>query len=165
MPDANLETLTLDAPRRKTRSPGDRAKTILLVDDDSAIRRMLFRILTAEDYIVLTASNGVEAVDLANAANPDLVLLDLNLPIRSGWDTFERLTSENPLLSIVIITAQPNQLFPALASGVGALFEKPLDMNKLLITIRELLAEPVETRLGRMAGRAAQFHYLPSKQL
>jgi hypothetical protein len=54
-------------------------------------------------------------------------------------------------------------LFPALASGVGALLEKPLDFPKLLHTMRDLLDEPAETRLARMAGRPADFHYLPHR--
>jgi CheY-like chemotaxis protein len=136
-------------------------KTILLVDDDPGVRRMLQRVLEEEDYVVVPAADGLEALERAKTAAPDLVLLDLNLPMQNGWDTFERLTTENPLLAVIIITARPNQLFPALASGAGALMEKPLDLPKLLRTIRDLLAEPAESRLARMAGERAEFHYLP----
>jgi DNA-binding response OmpR family regulator len=134
---------------------------ILLVDDDAAIRDMLGRVLTESGYLVLPAVNGQEALDLAAAVEIDLVLLDLNLPVKNGWETFERLTNENPLLPIVIITARSNQLFPALASGAGALMEKPLDFPTLLETISALLEEPAETRLARIAGRRAEFHYAP----
>src|SRR5262249_40195939 len=137
-------------------------RKILLVDDDPSVRAMLGRLLDAEGYVVLPAANGQEALDLAAATQADLVLLDLNLPIRNGWDTFERLTTGNPLLPITIITARPNQLFPALASGVGALMEKPLDFPKLLQTIRSLLEEPAETRLARIVGKPADFHYIPA---
>jgi DNA-binding response OmpR family regulator len=136
---------------------------ILLVDDDPAVREMLGRILTEEGYVMLPAVNGQEALNVAAATNVNLVLLDLNLPVKNGWDTFERLTSENPLLPIIIITARPNQLFPALASGVGALMEKPLDFPRLVRAIRELLDEPVEQRLARLAGKPAEFHYLPAR--
>ena len=136
---------------------------ILLVDDDPAVRRMLSRLLSEEHYSVLTAINGMEALELAKNTRIDLVLLDLNLPVKNGWDTFEGLTRENPFLPIVIITARSNQIFPSLAAGVGALMEKPLDLPTLLQTIRELLAEPAATRLARMAGRPTQFHYVPPK--
>jgi DNA-binding response OmpR family regulator len=132
---------------------------IMLVDDDAGIREMLSRILTEEGYLVLPAANGQEALELAAAAPMDLVLLDLNLPVKNGWDTFERLTNENPLLPVIIITARSNQLMTALAAGAGALMEKPLDFPKLLHTIRALLDEPAETRLARIAGRPADFHY------
>ena len=64
----------------------------------------------------------------------DLVLLDLNMPIKNGWDAFEQLTSENPMLAVIVITARPNQLFTALGSGVSGLLEKPLDFPTLLET-------------------------------
>ena len=136
---------------------------LLLVDDDPGVRRMLLRVLEEEGYAVVPAANGVEAVELASGRVPDLVLLDLNLPVQNGWDTFERLTTQHPLLPIVIITARPNQIFPALAAGAGALMEKPLDLPKLLRTIRDLLAEPAASQLARVAGKAAEFHYLPPK--
>jgi len=139
-------------------------KTILLVDDDSAVRRMLSRLLAEEHYQVVPATNGLEAVNIAQTSPVDLVLLDLNLPMKDGWDTFERLTTENPLLPVVIITARSNQIFPSLVAGAGALMEKPLDLPNLLQTIRDLLAEPAAARLARMAGKPASFRYLPPKQ-
>jgi DNA-binding response OmpR family regulator len=135
-------------------------RKLLLVDDDPAVREMLGRILTEEGYAVLPAADGQAALDLSAATAVDLVLLDLNLPVKNGWDTFERLSTDNPLVPIVIITARPNQLFPALASGVGALMEKPLDLPKLLEIIRSLLDEPAEKRLARIAGRPAEFRYI-----
>jgi CheY-like chemotaxis protein len=137
---------------------------ILLVDDDPGVRRMLQRVLEEEDYSVATAADGVEALKLVTNATPDLVLLDLNLPAQNGWDTLKRIASENPLLPVIIITARPNQIFPALASGAGALMEKPLDLPKLLRTIGDLLVEPAEIRLARMAGERAEFHYQPPKR-
>ena len=134
---------------------------ILLVDDDPAIRRILLRLLEEEDYLVLTAANGVEAVELANAARFDLVLLDLSMPVKGGWETFEQLSSRHPLLPVILITARPNQFFPALASGVGALLEKPLDFVKLFHTIHSLLEEPDEFRRARLSGQPSKFHYIP----
>ncbi len=136
---------------------------LLVVDDDPSVREMLARVLTGEDYLVLPAASGSQALKIAAATQVDLVLLDLNMPEQSGWDTFERLTAEDPLVPIIIITARSNQLFAALASGVGALLEKPLDFPKLLQTIRHLLTESAESRLARMAGKPAEFHYLPAQ--
>jgi DNA-binding response OmpR family regulator len=136
---------------------------LLLVDDDAAVREMVGRVLTEAGYSTLSAANGQEALEIASANEVDLVLLDLNLPVKNGWDTFERLTTENPFLPIIIITARPNQLFPALAAGVGALMEKPLDFSKLLETIRGLLDEPAEQRLTRIAGKPAEFRYVPPR--
>src|SRR6185436_20169198 len=116
-------------------------KTILLAGYDAAVRRMLSRVLTEEDYVVL-ASSGEEAFERWEESQFDLVLLDLDAPAGDGWEIFQRLNTKYPSVPIVIITAQPNQIFPALASGVGALMEKPLDLFKLLRMIEDLLKEP-----------------------
>jgi DNA-binding response OmpR family regulator len=138
------------------------SKAILLVDDDPSVREMVGRVLLGEGYRVLFAANGPDALAIAAAVDIDLVLLDLNMPGPSGWDTFERLTSRNPLTAVIVITARSQQLFTAVNAGVGALLEKPLNITKLLETIRELLAESPEARLARLAGKQADFRYLPS---
>ncbi len=143
------------------KAPQSPKQKILLVDDDPAIRQILVRLLTEEDFVVLSAANGVEALVLSASAKFDLVLLDLNMPVKNGWETFEQMSATNPLLPIILITARPNQFFPALAAGVGALLEKPLDFTKLFQTIRELLEESEEERLARLTGRSAAFSYVP----
>ncbi len=147
----------------KLKAPTVEKKKILLVDDDSAIRKILLRLLAEEGYSVLPAANGVEALDFASVAKFDLVLLDLNMPQKNGWETFEQLTAKDPILPIIVITARPNQIFPALASGVGALLEKPLDFVRMLETIRDLIQESPEVRLARMAGKPSGFSYVPPK--
>jgi CheY-like chemotaxis protein len=133
--------------------------TLLVVDDEPTVREMLGRVLEAEHYGVAMAANGKEALERVAWGDIDLVLLDLNMPAMGGWETFERLTTQEPLLPVVVITARPNQLFTAAGSGVAALLEKPLDYPTLLATVAELLAEPRATREARVAGRIARFHY------
>jgi CheY-like chemotaxis protein len=158
--NALLET---PAPETKPKAVKPVKKRILLVDDDAAIRQILVRLLQEEGYYVLTGANGAEALALADATKFDLVMLDLNMPVKDGWSTYELLTQRNPTLPIILITARPNQLFPALASGVGALLEKPLDFVKLFDTVRSLLEEPEELRLARMTGRSSLFRFIPPK--
>ena len=154
-------TLEMPAPALQPKDAMPAKQKILLVDDDPAIRQILFRLLDEEDYFVLTAANGVEALELDQATKFDLVLLDLNMPVKDGWETFKQLSAKHPLLPIILITARPNQFFPALASGVGALLEKPLDFVKLFHTIRNLLEEPAEERMARYRGRPSVFSYIP----
>jgi DNA-binding response OmpR family regulator len=154
----------LEAPEpAKSTVPAPTKKRILLVDDDPAIRQILMRLLIEEDFYVLTAANGVEALVLAESMSFDLVVLDLNMPVKDGWETFEQLSAKNPLLPFILITARPNQFFPAMSSGVGALLEKPLDFVKLFDTIHNLLEEPPEIRLARMTGQPSVFRYVPHK--
>ncbi|HEY3931157.1 MAG TPA: response regulator [Verrucomicrobiae bacterium] len=138
-------------------------RKILLIDDDPAIRQILLHILEEEDYFVRAVANGVEVFALAETTKFDLVLLDLNTPVKDGWETFEQLSSRNPLLPIILITAYPNQFSSVLASGARALLEKPLDFVKLFYTIRHLLEEPAEARLANFTGRYSTFRPIPSK--
>jgi DNA-binding response OmpR family regulator len=127
-------------------------KRILVVDDDPQILESLCKVLRAEGYEVVLAGDGREGIEKFSTERIDLVLLDLNLPDNSGWDTFGTLSSLNPFSPIIIITGRQNQYEMATSAGVGALMEKPLDVAFLLLTISELLAEPPETRIKRLAG-------------
>jgi CheY-like chemotaxis protein len=162
--------------RRRRETPNDPApaaegvataptpKRILLVDDDPGIRSSLASLLQQEGYRVWPAANGQQALELAAASPFDLTVLDLNMPVKNGWDTFERLSWEYPLMPIVLITARSNQLFTALGAGVGALLEKPLEIPVFLQSIARLLAEPGETQLARLSGRTAEFTYAPRRE-
>ena len=154
--NALFETQTETEPAH--RAPGEKA-TILLADDDPAIRQILYRLLVDEGYHVITAANGEEAIELVVMAEIDLLLLDLNMPVKDGWTAFEQISTNYPSLPVILITARPNQLFPAIASGAGALLEKPLDFTQLFLTIHNLLEEPISVRLARAIGRPATFKY------
>ena len=157
------DLLPMPAPIAKPRVVRHAKRRILLVDDDRAIRQILLRLLEDEDYFVLAAPNGVEALALANATKFDLALLDLSMPLKDGWETFKQLSTKNPELPVILITARSNQFFPALASGVDALLEKPLDFVKLFHTIRDLLEEPPQARVERFLGRPSAFRFIPSE--
>jgi two-component system OmpR family response regulator len=129
---------------------------VLLVDDDLSVIAALSGVLRSEGYDVIQAFDGHDAIDrFHTVAGADIALLDLNMPRKGGWDTFERLTTINPLLPVIIITAQPDQHPTALAAGVSALMEKPLEIPFLLATMKQLLAEPPQARLNRIAGRSS----------
>jgi DNA-binding NtrC family response regulator len=133
---------------------------ILLADDDPEILAALSAALNSEGYEVITAKNGRAACEQFREQHVDLAVLDLKMPVRDGWDVFERLTTIHPLLQIIIITAQPDQYPLAAAVGAGAFMEKPLDLPLLLRTIDDLLIEPIEIRLSRLAGRRPMARYL-----
>ena len=114
-------------------------KRILLVDDERSIRESLNKILGAEKYEVALAENGQEAIERHGAQRIDLLILDLNMPIKNGWDTLEWLVKIDPVLPVVIITGRSDQRALAETAGADALMEKPLDVPLLLQTIRELM--------------------------
>jgi CheY-like chemotaxis protein len=126
---------------------------ILLADDDEEVLAALSAALASEGYEVVVAKNGREAIEHFREGQADVALLDLNMPVKGGWEAFERLTTINPLLQVIIITARPDQYTLAAAAGVAAIMEKPLDLPLLLRTIDQLLLEPVEQRLSRLTGK------------
>src|SRR5579883_12451 len=134
---------------------------ILLVDDEKSIREALSKVLRGENYEVLLAETGKEAMDRYGTGRIDLLLLDLNLPGGNGWATLEWLAKVNPLLPVVIITGRADQRELAQKAGADALMEKPLNVPLLLQTIRELLDEPMEIRAQRANRRSSGFRFVP----
>ena len=84
---------------------------VLLVEDDGAIRETLAEVLTEEGYIVSTAMHGAQALDhLTCGLRPRLILLDLMMPVMTGWDLMARVADEPALWSVPVIVV----------SGAGA---------------------------------------------
>jgi CheY-like chemotaxis protein len=127
-------------------------KTILLADDDAAIRQTLGQILVLEQYSVVFAATGREAATKFISRLPDLVLLDLNMPGRDGWEAFHLMNDTLPLVPVIVITARPHQQERAASSGVAALMEKPLDIPLLLKLIRDLLSNSASKPGLRLAA-------------
>ena len=119
-------------------------KTILLADDDPAIRQTLGQVLALEQYDVVFAATGRETAAKFIPSLPDLVLLDLNMPDRDGWEAFHLMKSTHATVPVIVITARPHQQERAASLGVASLMEKPLDIPILLKTVRDLLEEPRE---------------------
>lgn len=127
-------------------------KSILVVDDDAAVRASLARVLESEGYAVWLAAEGKEAMQILRESPPDLVLLDITMPGKNGWDIFDRMEKLYPFLPVIVITAKPNQHGRASGYGIDALMEKPLDFPVLLQTIGQLLEETPARRLARLAN-------------
>jgi two-component system, OmpR family, alkaline phosphatase synthesis response regulator PhoP len=136
------------------------SKRILVVDDELSIREAISKVLRVEGYDVVTAENGEEAIEKIKSEKIDLLLLDLGLPVKDGWDTVIWLTQVNPLLPVIIITGRWNQRELARKMGADALMDKPLDIPRLLQTIRKLINEPVKLR-ARHAKQRSSFQYVP----
>jgi|SRR5579862_7219916 len=125
-------------------------KKILLADDDAGVRNTLRRVLESENYAVVTAGTGREAGAKFIEELPDLVLLDVTMPDRNGWEVFELINSTHPLVPVIVITARPHQYDRAADLGVDAIMEKPLDLPCLLQTMAKFLEESEDERVRRL---------------
>jgi len=107
---------------------------ILLVDDDIQFLEATEYMLKYEDYGIVTAKNGEEAIKKYNEFHPDIVLMDLKMPVMNGYDAFFKIKKENPNARIVFTSAYAinNQEFEkAKNSGLFGLLTKPFDLNEL----------------------------------
>ena len=123
--------------------------TILLVEDNEPSRDALSRRLERRGYRVLPAGDGRTAVSLAREAGPDLILMDLGLPILDGWDATRQLKEDRRTRDIPIIVlsahAMTNDRDMALAAGGDDFDTKPIRFPLLLAKIRALLARTAAT--------------------
>jgi DNA-binding response OmpR family regulator len=120
-------------------------KTILIVEDDSELRRGLAIRLKAAGYGVITAADGYSAVATASTQRPDLVLLDLGLPCGDGFSVLERFRLLTPLstIPVIVLTGRdPSEAEPA-ARGyeIADFLRKPVDNDVLLKAVISALDE------------------------
>lgn len=116
---------------------------ILLVEDDEMNRDMIMRQLGWEGYSVITAGDGVQAIRMVWDARPDLVLMDMGLPVLSGWEATARIKSVPELRHIPVIAltayAMSEDRERSLAAGCDAFETKPIDFPRLIATMQRLL--------------------------
>lgn len=120
---------------------------ILVVDDEPQIRRVLRTTLTSQGYAVVEAKSGDEALDLFRLDRPDLILLDVNMPGRSGIETCReiRSTSDVPIIMLTVRNTERDKV-QALDAGADDYVVKPFGSEELMARIRAALrrAAPAE---------------------
>ncbi len=129
------------ATRSKSAAAAD--KRILLVDDDAEIIESMRTVLESKGYTVLIARDGNQGVALAEKELPDLVVLDMMMPKRSGFLVLERLRrSLQTPLRIIMVTANEGSRHKAYAEmlGVDDYIRKPFAMDRLLESVGRLLS-------------------------
>src|SRR5712691_8672893 len=107
----------MDAVQEDARVAGGKPFSVLVVDDDPNIRRMICAALRREGYQFLEAPNGRDALDLMKNEHPDVVVLDLMMPILSGWEVLQQRETEPQLRQIPIIIVSANR-DPAVGTAV-----------------------------------------------
>lgn len=111
-------------------------KRVLVVDDDDAIRALLFTVLRRRGFAVDTARNGVEALDRCARCRYAVVLLDLMMPQMSGYDVLDHLADrpreERPVILVLTAGGEPRNLSADLVAGT---IRKPFDLEMLVDTL------------------------------
>jgi len=113
---------------------------VLIVDDIEGVRRMLIHALE-DDYRVSQASNGLEAIRLAEAEHPDIIVMDLDMPVMSGVEAARRIKA-NPLLADIKVLAMTGQRHSEnsrlIQDSCDAFMEKPFRIAELRETVKRL---------------------------
>ena len=118
-----------------------RGSTILIVDDDPGIVGFLELALGDEGYGVRSASNGQEALDRIADRRPDLILLDMNMPVMNGWEFCEQLRQRRiNSIPVVVMTAARDALVRSQEVGAQGCLGKPFNLDQLFQTLDGLLA-------------------------
>lgn len=121
---------------------GEQMTTILIVEDNEMNLDMLSRRLTRKGFVVLSAGDGAAGVALCREERPDLVLMDMSLPVMDGWTATRTLKgdAETATIPVVALTAHAMQADQdkALAAGCDAFATKPIDLPELLAIIDRL---------------------------
>ena len=116
---------------------------ILLVEDQEMNRDMLSRRLKKRGYDVVIAVDGAEGLEMARSEAPDLILMDMSLPVIDGWDATRQLKADEATRPIPVVAltahAMSTDREKALAAGCDAYETKPVELPRLLETMEKLL--------------------------
>jgi two-component system cell cycle response regulator len=117
---------------------------ILVVDDIPANVKLLEAKLSAEYFDVLTAADGISALSTAEREQPDIILLDVMMPVMNGWECLEALRADASMndVPVVMLTAMAQQAdrVRGLAAGAASFVTKPFRVAGLVDTIRQTLS-------------------------
>lgn len=142
---ANRELLAAGAIRATVETPviEDVRKIVLVVDDSLTMRKVLSRVLEREDYEVVTANDGVDAIQLLQEITPDIILTDIEMPRMDGFE-FSRFVRDNPATAntpLVVISSRTADKHRNVAKeiGVNAFLGKPVQDDELIEQVKALI--------------------------
>ncbi len=125
-------------------TPAPEPIRVLVADDTATMRLLLRRTLEASKAfeVVGEAANGAEAVDLAGSLQPDMVLLDLSMPVMNGWQLQERLCERGIPVPLVFMTAGYHAQEEAERHGAAGYLAKPFELDDLIQVVRRFAPDP-----------------------
>jgi two-component system, NtrC family, response regulator AtoC len=125
----------------KNYRPGTKMNKILIIDDNSQIRMLLRDRLQANNYKIIEAENGKKGIELCLQKNPDLVLLDLQMPVMDGTQVLKRLNAESMDIPVVVLTAfgTIERAVEAMKLGAIDFLPKPCNPDHILLVVKKAL--------------------------
>ena len=115
-------------------------KRILVVDDDPDLRELLFTALADEGFEVVPAANGREALVVLRTFRPDVIILDLMMPVMDGWQFASALKELDEDIPIVLLSAARDLKEHAATLNAADIIEKPFELSELIPKIERIAA-------------------------
>jgi CheY-like chemotaxis protein len=113
-------------------------RCLLVVDDDLSVVWMLSAFLADEGFTVRTAANGVEALECVAAERPEMILLDMGMPVMDGWSFARELQARHWDVPLIVMTAAKDARRSAEAIGAATYVAKPVNLPQLLARIQQV---------------------------
>ena len=118
---------------------------ILLVEDNEMNRDILSRRLSRRGYVVVFAMDGQQGVEMGRSEKPDIILMDMSLPVMDGWEATRRIKSDDAMRNVPVIGltahAMSGDREKALKAGCDDYDTKPVELDRLIEKIERLLGE------------------------
>jgi CheY-like chemotaxis protein len=116
--------------------------TVLICDDEPSLRELI-RISLDGPYRIAEADNGEESLELARRLRPDVMILDMMMPRRSGLEVLAELRQDEAFsdTAVIVLTAQPGTREEALRQGADRVMVKPFEPEQITAAVEEVLAE------------------------
>ena len=132
------------------------SKNILIIEDDAQNRQLGRLAAEAQSYNLTEAGTGDEGLEMARATNPDLILLDINMPGMSGLDVCRKLRAEGSLVPIIMLTAKSDTIDKVVGLEVGAddYVTKPFEVRELMARIGAHLRRSEAEAAGEASNKA-----------
>jgi CheY-like chemotaxis protein len=129
-----------DSPKQR---PIKRRKRILVVDDDRDLRDLLAAVLSSAGYDVLTAENGAAALSVLRTVLPDLIILDLMMPVMNGWQFREAQTAlpDYARIPVICLSGHHAARHQATALGINACVVKPFEIDDLFAVVNRCFTD------------------------
>ena len=144
-----------------TRTEKTERPRVLLVDDYPDAREMYTEYLEFSGFEVIGAGNGLEALQRAVDASPDIILMDLSLPVMDGWEATRRLKADNRTAAIPVVALTGHALAGisegAKKAGCDAFVTKPCLPEDLVREIRKILDAPPSSTSGKKGRRSGKY--------
>jgi DNA-binding NtrC family response regulator len=128
---------------------------VLVIDDEQGIRDLLDVLLRRKGYNVVVAENGQEGLKVFRRERPDVVVLDLNMPVMDGLTVLQQLRTLDPTKPVIILTGAgtPEAEQQACALGVTEFVEKEFSLHRLGDSLKRLLTAPAPTETEKPSPR------------